>query len=140
MSGIVKYGQKVGPEILNLFQIGRHPGFAVLVQPLVRRHPWIVGADWFTVAKSPSRPGNSQACVGRLPDQALMVLTPITSADPRAQAAKRLNQDRSPGIDEICKTLRISRSTFYHYLALHNDIGEGFTKYPEGSLSSTAAN
>ena len=43
---------------------------------------------------------------------------PITGADVRVQAAKRLNQDRSLGIDEICKTLGISRSTFYRYLAI----------------------
>ena len=43
---------------------------------------------------------------------------PITGADPRVQAAKRLNQDRSLGIDEICQTLGISRSTFYRYLAI----------------------
>ena len=47
---------------------------------------------------------------------------PITGADPRVQAAQRLNQDRSLGIDEICKTLGISRSTFYRYLALTNGV------------------
>ena len=43
---------------------------------------------------------------------------PITGAGPRVQAAKRLHQDRTLGIDDICKTLGISRSTFYRYLAL----------------------
>ena len=43
---------------------------------------------------------------------------PITGADPRVQASKRLNQDRSLGIDEICQTLRISRSTFHRCLAI----------------------
>ena len=47
---------------------------------------------------------------------------PITASDPRVQAAKRLNQDRSLGIDEICKTLGISRSTFYRYLALADGV------------------
>ena len=42
----------------------------------------------------------------------------ITAADPRVTAAKRLHQDRSLSIDEICKTLGISRPTFYRYLAL----------------------
>ena len=50
---------------------------------------------------------------------------PITASDPRVQAAKRLNKDRSLGIDEICKTLGISRSTFYRYLAL----ADGVRKY-----------
>ena len=43
---------------------------------------------------------------------------PITGADPRVAAAKRLHQDRSLEIDEICQNLRISRSTFYRYLAI----------------------
>ena len=43
---------------------------------------------------------------------------PITGTDPRVQAAKRLNQDPSLGIDEICKTLGTSRSTFYRRLAV----------------------
>jgi len=47
---------------------------------------------------------------------------PITGTNPRLQATKRLNQDRSPGIDEICETLRISRSTFYRYLALADGV------------------
>ena len=50
---------------------------------------------------------------------------PITGADARVQAAKRLNQDRSLGIDEICKTLGISRSTFYRYLALADGVKKG---------------
>ena len=43
---------------------------------------------------------------------------PITGTDPRVAAAKRLNQNRTLGIDEICKTLGMSRSTFYRYLAI----------------------
>ena len=43
---------------------------------------------------------------------------PITGADPRVAAAKRLHQDRSLSINEICKTLGISMPTFYRYLAL----------------------
>ena len=47
---------------------------------------------------------------------------PIIGADPRVAAAKRLHQDRSLGIDEICKTLGISRSTLYRYLALADGV------------------
>ena len=43
---------------------------------------------------------------------------PIPVSDPCVQAAKRLNQDRSLEVDEICRTLGISRSTFYRYIAL----------------------
>ena len=46
----------------------------------------------------------------------------ITAADPRVAAAKRLHQDRSLSIDEICKTLGISRPTFYRYLALADGV------------------
>ena len=47
---------------------------------------------------------------------------PIAGADPPVQAAKRLYQDRSLGIDEICKTLGISRSTFCRHLALADGV------------------
>ena len=32
--------------------------------------------------------------------------------------AKKLHADESLGIDDICKTLRISRSMFYRYVGL----------------------
>jgi len=32
--------------------------------------------------------------------------------------AKKLHADKSVEIDDICKTLRISRSTFYRYVRL----------------------
>ncbi len=44
----------------------------------------------------------------------------ITAADPRVAAARRLHKDHSLSIDDICKTLGISRPTFYRYLALSN--------------------
>ena len=43
---------------------------------------------------------------------------PIQADDPRVVTAKRLHKDRSLSINEICKTLGISRPTFYRYLAL----------------------
>ena len=43
---------------------------------------------------------------------------PISPNDPRVVTAKRLHKDRSLSIDQICKTLGISRPTFYRYLAL----------------------
>ena len=42
----------------------------------------------------------------------------FTGADARVQAAKRLNRDRSLGIDEICETLGFTRSAFCRYLTL----------------------
>ena len=50
---------------------------------------------------------------GRLGDR-----RPISPDDPRVVTAKRLHKDRSLSIDQICKTLGISRPTFYRYLAL----------------------
>jgi predicted transcriptional regulator YheO len=35
--------------------------------------------------------------------------------------AQRLYADRNNSIEEICKTLRISRSTLYRYLQPHSD-------------------
>ena len=43
---------------------------------------------------------------------------PISPDDPRVVTAKRLHKDQSLSIDQICKTLGISRPTFYRYLAL----------------------
>ena len=42
----------------------------------------------------------------------------MTGGAPRGAAAKRLHQDHSLTIDEICQTIGISRSTFYRYLGL----------------------
>ena len=42
---------------------------------------------------------------------------PIAADDPRVQTAKRMHADKSMPIGDICKTLRISRATFYRYLA-----------------------
>ena len=44
---------------------------------------------------------------------------PIQVDDPRVVTAKRLHQDRGLSISQICKTLGISRPTFYRYLALN---------------------
>ena len=43
---------------------------------------------------------------------------PITIEDPRVQMAKRMHHDHSMNIARICRTLKISRATFYRYLAL----------------------
>ena len=42
----------------------------------------------------------------------------VTSGEARVVLAKRLHADKSLDIDDICKTLRISRSTFYRYVAI----------------------
>jgi DNA invertase Pin-like site-specific DNA recombinase len=43
---------------------------------------------------------------------------PILSNDPRVKTAKRMHEDKSLKIEEICETLRISRPTLYRYLSL----------------------
>ena len=42
---------------------------------------------------------------------------PIPADHPRVLTAKRLHRDRGLSIDQICRTLGISRPTFYRYLA-----------------------
>lgn len=42
---------------------------------------------------------------------------------PRVQMAKTMHQDTRVRIADICQTLRISRATFYRYLALEEDHG-----------------
>ena len=49
---------------------------------------------------------------------------PIRADDPRVVTAKRLHKDRSLSIDQLCKTLGISRPTFYRYLALPDNVSE----------------
>ena len=43
---------------------------------------------------------------------------PITTQDPKVRMARRMYQDQEMGIEEICRTLQISRATFYRYVAL----------------------
>lgn len=43
---------------------------------------------------------------------------PLKPDDPRVQAAKAMYKNKSMPIRDICRTLRISRSTFYRFLAL----------------------
>lgn len=50
---------------------------------------------------------------------------PVTADDPRVLSAKRLHKDRGLSINQICRTLGISRPTFYRYLALGDRPGIG---------------
>ncbi len=43
---------------------------------------------------------------------------PITGDDPRVKTAQRMHKDHALSVKQICKTLNISRSTFYRYLAV----------------------
>ena len=45
----------------------------------------------------------------------------IESEVAKVRAAKKLSADRSIDIDDICNTLKISRSTYYRYLAMKPD-------------------
>ncbi len=42
----------------------------------------------------------------------------VTASEPKVVLAKKLNADKTSEIDDLCKTLRISRSTFYRYVRL----------------------
>jgi DNA invertase Pin-like site-specific DNA recombinase len=43
---------------------------------------------------------------------------PITENDPRVKTAKRMHSDKTIEISDICKTLGISRASFYRYLSI----------------------
>lgn len=43
---------------------------------------------------------------------------PLDAKDPRVQMAKKMSEDRNLSILDICRTLNISRATFYRYLSL----------------------
>ena len=45
----------------------------------------------------------------------------LESEEAKVRAAKKLSGDRSITIDDICKTLGLSRSTYYRYLAMPPD-------------------
>ena len=42
----------------------------------------------------------------------------VSNRDPRVQMAKRMHKDHGMSIAKICQTLKISRPTFYRYVAL----------------------
>jgi DNA invertase Pin-like site-specific DNA recombinase len=42
----------------------------------------------------------------------------IISTDPKVQTAKRMHKDHGMSINKICNILKISRATFYRYVAL----------------------
>ena len=42
----------------------------------------------------------------------------ISCNDPRVKLAHRLHEDKTVSIDEICKTINVSRATLYRYLKL----------------------
>ena len=43
---------------------------------------------------------------------------PLQAEDARIRMAKKMHQDTTMDIDEICQTLRISRSTYYRYVRM----------------------
>lgn len=45
----------------------------------------------------------------------------ITRNDPRVKTACRMHRDHELSVEQICKTLDISRATFYRYLAVANE-------------------
>jgi DNA invertase Pin-like site-specific DNA recombinase len=49
----------------------------------------------------------------------------LESEQAKVRAAKKLSGDRSITIDDICKTLGVSRSTYYRYLSLGNGDSKG---------------
>jgi len=42
----------------------------------------------------------------------------VTAAETKVVLAKKLHAEKSLEIDDICKTLRLSRSTFYRYVRI----------------------
>jgi len=43
---------------------------------------------------------------------------PIASSNPKVRMAKKMYEDKSLSIDDICSTLKISKATFYRYISL----------------------
>lgn len=53
---------------------------------------------------------------------------PLLPTDSRVQMAKRMHGDHDMNISEICRTLKISRATFYRYVALPEAIDDNTTQ------------
>jgi len=45
----------------------------------------------------------------------------VLITDPKVLTAKKMHQDHTMSINEICKILTISRATFYRYIAISDD-------------------
>lgn len=43
---------------------------------------------------------------------------PLSLSDPKVVTAKKIHEDKTIKIEDICKTLRISRATLYRYLSM----------------------
>ncbi|MFC1836373.1 recombinase family protein, partial [Thermodesulfobacteriota bacterium] len=43
---------------------------------------------------------------------------PVSPQNPKVRMAKKMHEDQSMSITEICSTLKISKATFYRYIAL----------------------
>ena len=48
---------------------------------------------------------------------------PISADDPRVKTAKLMHKNHDISINQICETLKISRPTFYRYLAIPDNQG-----------------
>jgi DNA invertase Pin-like site-specific DNA recombinase len=46
---------------------------------------------------------------------------PMKANEPRVFLAKKLYRDKSISLDDICSTLKMSKSTLYRYIAMHSD-------------------
>ena len=53
---------------------------------------------------------------------------PIDSDTPRVLLANKLFRDKSVDVDDICATLKISRSTLHRYAAMSKGLPQGVTK------------
>ncbi|MDN5247490.1 MAG: recombinase family protein [Candidatus Cardinium sp.] len=45
----------------------------------------------------------------------------VSFTDPKVLMAKNMHKDHGMGINDICKTLKISRASFYRYIALQHN-------------------
>ena len=43
---------------------------------------------------------------------------PVSADAPKVKMAKRMHEDQSLSLEEVCSTLKISRATYYRYLSL----------------------
>ncbi len=50
--------------------------------------------------------------------------------EPKVVLARKLYRDKTINLDDICATLKMSKSTLYRYVAMKSDPDGDFEKYP----------
>ena len=91
-------------------QIDVKPGDCKLIGSVLRGVTEILPETWRELTKAGLAAARARGRLGGRP--------PVAADDARVLQAKKLQKDGKLSIDDICKKLKISRSTYYRYVEL----------------------